>query len=68
MKNILNSIENSLQNKNWYSAFVLSLILPDICGKLEDTGKISSKRYPSGLINILGKNMEFHYLGMIVML
>src|SRR4030066_211862 len=55
MKNILKSIENSLQNKNWYSALILSLILPDICGKLENTSKSSSERYPEWFDKYLGK-------------
>jgi len=35
-----------LLNKNWYSALVLSLILPDVCSKLEGNNKKSSERYP----------------------
>jgi hypothetical protein len=46
MENIIKSIENSLQNKNWYSALVLSLILPDICAKLEGSSESSAIRYP----------------------
>jgi len=55
MDNILKSIENSLQNKNWYSALVLSLILPDVCAKLEGNGKSSSVRYPEWFNTYLGK-------------
>jgi hypothetical protein len=55
MEKILKSIENSLQNKNWYSAFVLALILSDICGKLEDNNKSTSKRYPDWFNTYLGK-------------
>ena len=55
MDNILKSIENSLQNKNWYSALVLSHILPDVCAKLEGNGKSSSVRYPEWFNTYLGK-------------
>lgn len=55
MENILKSIENSLQNKNWYSALVLSLILPDICGKIEGNNKSSSERYPEWFDKYLGQ-------------
>lgn len=58
MENILKSIENSLQNKNWYSALVLSLILPDICGKLEGNNKSSSERYPEWFNTYLGKKYD----------
>lgn len=57
MKNILISIENSLQNNNWYSALVLSLIIPDICGKLEGE-QISSRRYPAWFNKYLGKKYQ----------
>jgi len=58
MDNIIKSIENSLQNKNWYSALVLSLILPDVCAKLEDNGKSSSVRYPEWFNTYLGKKYD----------
>lgn len=54
MENILISIEDSLQNKNWYSALILSLILPDICAKLEGSKKYSSERYPEWFNKYLG--------------
>jgi len=55
MENVIKSIENSLQNKNWYSALVLSLILPDICAKLEGTRGNSSDRYSKWFDKYLGK-------------
>ena len=65
MDNILKSIENSLQNKNWYSALVLSHILPDVCAKLEGNGKSSSVRYPEWFNTYLGKKYNVFYLEMI---
>lgn len=58
MNNIFKAIENSLQNKNWYSALVLSLILPDICGKLENNCKSSSERYPEWFDAYLGEKYK----------
>lgn len=55
MKNFLGSIRKSLDNKNWYSALILSLIIPDICGKLEDNNKRSNKRYPDWFNKYLGR-------------
>lgn len=55
MENIIKSIANSLQNNNWYSALVLSLILPDICAKLEGSNDSSSIRYPKWFNTYLGK-------------
>lgn len=46
MEKILQSIEYALQNENWYAAITVALIIPDICGKFEDSKKSSSKRYP----------------------
>jgi hypothetical protein len=57
MKNIINSIKNSLENKNWHSALILSLIVPDICGKLEGSGN-SSKRYLAWFNKYLGKKYQ----------
>jgi hypothetical protein len=46
MDNFLESVRQSLANRNWYAALYLSLTLPDICSRLEsDDGKTSSKRY-----------------------
>lgn len=58
MKNIINSIKNSLQNKNWYSALILSLIIPDICGKLEGQ-LISSERYSTWFDRYLKEYKNF---------
>lgn len=46
MDEILKSIETALKERNWYSALILSLIVPDICAKLEGGHAHSNKRYP----------------------
>ena len=58
MENIIKSIEKSLRDKNWYSALILSLVLPDICGKFEDAGKSSSQRYPEWFDKYLGEKYK----------
>jgi len=63
MENVLKSIENSLKNKNWYSALVLSLILPDICGRFEDNNKSSSQRYTEWFEKYLGKEYKDYLSG-----
>ena len=45
MQKIIDSIEKNLHDKNWYAALMLSLILPDICAKVEGYSTSSSKRY-----------------------
>jgi len=55
MREILKSIQNSLKNRNWYSALFLSLILPDICAKLEGSTERSTERYPKWFNKYLGK-------------
>lgn len=56
MKNIIDAIEKSLKDKNWYSALVLSLILPDICAKLEGSTKSSAERYAEWFDKYLGNS------------
>jgi len=58
MDKLLDSIRKSLDNKNYHSALVLSLIIPDICGKLEHSDKSSSKRYPEWFNKYLGKKYD----------
>lgn len=35
MKELINAVQISLQNKNWYAALFVAIALPDICSKLE---------------------------------
>ncbi len=58
MKSIINEIGNSLQSKNWYSALILSLIVPDICPKLNGSTEGSTKRYPKWFNKYLGKKYQ----------
>jgi hypothetical protein len=39
------SINSSLETKNWYAALLVALTLPDICGYLESPEEKSSSRY-----------------------
>jgi hypothetical protein len=44
MDNIINSVKNSIEQQNWYSALFVALTLPDICTALEH-GKTTGARY-----------------------
>jgi len=69
MERFLNSIKNSLENKNWYSALALALSVPDICAKISYPAEKSSKKryiawYNSYMIDkytsYIGANKEKH--------
>jgi len=45
MEHLINSVKQSIENKNWYGALTLVLILPDIAGKIEHPNYGSGKRY-----------------------
>jgi len=45
MKQLINSIESSINNENWHAALLVALIIPDIAGKIEYPVSSSSKRY-----------------------
>ena len=47
MINFINSIIDSIEQKNWYGALFVSLAMPDICGKIEFPDTHSSDRYPN---------------------
>jgi hypothetical protein len=46
METFIGSIRLAVANENWYGALIISLILPDICGKIEYPAKPTNKRYP----------------------
>lgn len=58
MDKILNSINNSLYQKNWYAALFMSLTLPDICSSLE-FGKGDGNRYSQWFENNLKQYAGF---------
>lgn len=45
MKQLLDSIENSLATRNWLSALYVAITLPDICAASEDVIKGNGARY-----------------------
>ncbi|WP_237154456.1 hypothetical protein [Oryzibacter oryziterrae] len=45
MLRFTSAIERSLLTENWYSALAMSLLLPDICGKIDNPSLSSTKRY-----------------------
>ena len=46
MDELLLSIEKSLESKNWYAALAVALIIPDICGKIDNPQMNPGGRYP----------------------
>lgn len=44
---MLVAIEQALSDENWYAALALALTLPDICGRIQNPGLTSRKRYIS---------------------
>lgn len=60
MEMIIRSIKSSIDTENWYAALFQTLVLPDICGKLE-TPKVKGKpRY----IRWFKKYVEAKYIGL----
>ncbi len=45
MKELIESLNQSIKQKNWHAALFLSLSMPDICGKLETQNPSVGKRY-----------------------
>jgi len=54
MENILQAIQMSLNNSNWYGALFSALTLPDICGKLENSNTRNQIRYIDWFDKYLG--------------
>ena len=45
MQDLIDAIYKSLESENWYSALITSLILPDICGRIQYPNMKSKGRY-----------------------
>ena len=45
MEHLLASLQQSIDQKNWYAALFMSLTLPDIAGKIEFPNDTSGKRF-----------------------
>lgn len=59
MIQLINSLESSLKNKNWHSALLVALTLPDIAGKIEYPISSSLKRYSSWFTKYVGDNYKY---------
>lgn len=53
MKRFINAIKKCLDTENWYGAIVLSLIMPDICGKVAYPTMNTGQRYREWFDNYL---------------
>ncbi|MFJ5886860.1 hypothetical protein [Streptomyces californicus] len=54
MEGFLDSLDQALREKNWYSALVMSLTLPDVCAKAAAPGKTSGKKYAAWFDEFVG--------------
>ena len=45
MRPFIEAVRSSVSEKNWYAALSTALILPDICGRLQNPAKLSGVRY-----------------------
>jgi len=45
MRSFLESIQLSLETKNWYAALAVALTIPDICGSIANPKEHSGPRY-----------------------
>jgi len=63
MKEILASLQLSVDNKNWYGALLIALSIPDICSKLENPELYTNKRYPDWFDKYKDDNYKSHLTG-----
>lgn len=61
MKHLTDSVKLSLENRNWYSAIAVSLMLPDICSKITDGQKGSGRKYAEWFDNYVGYLYKSNY-------
>jgi hypothetical protein len=63
MNEILNSIKKSIDTENWHSALFVSLIVPDICSKLEYPSVATNQRYPEWFDNYIADRYKDRLTG-----
>lgn len=63
MKEILLSLQQSVDDKNWYGALIIALTIPDICSKLENPKENTNKRYPKWFDKYINLNYKKHLSG-----
>jgi hypothetical protein len=61
MKHLTDSIKNSLETSNWYSAIAISLAIPDICAKITDGIKSNGTKYAKWFDYYVGENYKTKY-------
>lgn len=68
MNRFIDAVVKALDNENWYGALIISLTLPDICGKIQYTSMKSKDRYikwfngylSNKYTHKIGPNLEEH--------
>lgn len=61
MNHLTDSIKQSIQSKNWYSAIAIALTIPDICAKITDGNKSNASKYAKWFDNFVGDNYKTNY-------
>ncbi len=63
MQGFIDSINQSLENENYFAALTVALTLPDICGKLDSPDLSSSKRYSKWVDEFLRDSYSMEVMG-----
>jgi hypothetical protein len=58
MQHLIDSIEQTINTKNWYAALMLALTIPDITGKIDSPNTGSNKRYADWFDIYLGEKYK----------
>ncbi|WPO69925.1 hypothetical protein [Streptomyces sp. KN37] len=61
MEGFFDGLEQAVHDRNWHAALVLSLTLPDICGKVEHPGEKSGARYSMWFDAYVGAAYKSYY-------
>jgi len=61
MNHLTESISQSIENKNWYSAIAIALTIPDICSKITYDSKSNGIKYAKWFDDFVGSNYKTNY-------
>ena len=63
IQKLLESLEASVNEGNWYASLTMALILPDICSKIETPLVPTNKRYPLWFTTYMDSTYKWHMSG-----
>jgi hypothetical protein len=61
MTHLIDSINQSISQKNWYSAIAVSLMLPDICSTITYGEKSNGKKYAEWFDKFVGEHYKTNF-------